>query len=54
VLLVTAPSETGVAKGINLTVKDDYTVSDSGYVISQDYTLPSGTTLHGSYECRRI
>lgn len=54
VLLVTAPSETGVANGINLTVKDDYTVSDSGYVISEEYTLPSGTTLHGSYDCRRI
>ena len=54
VLLVTAPSATGEAEGLMLTVKDDFTVSESGYILFQEYILPDGTAHHGSYDCRRI
>lgn len=51
---VIAPSATGVAPGVPMSLKDDYTVPDPGHYIDvQTITLEDGSTGVGSYDCHR-
>lgn len=51
---VVTPSATGRTEGVHMDVVDDYQVLGPGHFKdATSFTFPDGTTLRGSYDCRR-
>ncbi|MFD7501772.1 hypothetical protein [Streptomyces sp. NPDC059850] len=51
---VVTPSATGKTEGVNMDVVDDYQVLGPGHFKdATSFTFSDGTTLRGSYDCRR-